>query len=95
MRVATHYVVKKQELLSTKKNVHCRQFHGAMETTYQNLYKEKIGMADWHNDVTYKGWGKNPAESHRKCMGNSQLVFVTKVGQIAKWKDQSSPYASK
>ena len=47
-----------------QKNVHCRQFHGMMETIYQNLYKEKIGMADWHNDITYEGWGKNPAESN-------------------------------
>ena len=31
-------------------------------------------MADLHNDVTYEGWGKNPAEPHRECMGNSQLV---------------------
>ena len=31
---------------------------------------EMTTMADLHNDVTYEGWGKNPAEPHRECMGN-------------------------
>ena len=26
-------------------------------------------MADLHNDVTYKGWGKASMVYHRECMG--------------------------
>ena len=42
--------------------------------TLKYVMGDQIAMADLHNDVTYEGWGKNPAEPHRECMGNSQLV---------------------
>ena len=32
-------------------------------------------MADLHDDVTYKGWGKSLAAGHRECMGNSKCVL--------------------
>ena len=36
-------------------------------------------MADLHNDVTYKGWGKTSAAGHKECMGNSKHMLKRSI----------------
>ena len=53
-------------------------------------------MADLHNDVTYKGWDKNPTAFHRECMWSTQLMLQRwtrllrgKTDLLHKWYQKS------
>ena len=39
-------------------------------------------MADLHDDITYKGWGKSSAAGHRICMGNSKCVLRRSISLL-------------
>ena len=39
-------------------------------------------MADLHDDVTYKGWGKSLAAGHRECMGNSKRILRRSISLL-------------
>ena len=43
-------------------------YFGHMEKQETEV-KWKLEMADLHDDVTYKGWGKTSTACHRQCMG--------------------------
>ena len=39
-------------------------------------------MANLHDDVTYKGWGKSLAAGHRECMGNSKRILRRSISLL-------------
>jgi len=46
------------------------------------LHTSTSPMADLHEDVTYKGWGKSLAAGHRECMGNSKHVLRRSISLL-------------